>query len=113
MISLGNVQDPALAVGKLVKEFDALVRELLMGFLHGIGIIEQGLEPGRLPGIAGGSDRGGGYEIRSFLAGTGTAGRQGEDGGQAKKESLHHGYKDSKISERFLQTTGRLKKPVL
>ena len=86
-----------------MKELPALLRELLMGFLHEIGIIEQSLEPGRIPGIAGGTDRGGGDEIRPFLAGTGTAGRQGEDGGQAKKESLHHGYKDSKISERFLQ----------
>ena len=75
-----------------MEEIHALVRELLMGFLHVIGVIEQGLEARRLPGVAGGTDGRGGNEFRPLLPGAGTAGgheEQAEEHCEAEEMFRH------------------------
>ena len=51
-----DIHDPALAISQPVEEFDGLVGEIPVGFLHIVGIVEQRLESGRLAGITGRAD---------------------------------------------------------
>ena len=54
------LEDPAVSHREFVKETDGLVGKLPVGLLDSVRVLEESLDTGRIPGVAGRTDRRGG-----------------------------------------------------